>query len=124
MFIRAIALCLAALLAACGSAEWRKPGADEAMQSRDIDACRSQARVQSYRDIDARLISRPYTLGVDPRNPTILVPPGAAEGDRMMTEQVMMQNCMRSLGYELAPRGESPQGRSPDSPSAKRVQSP
>jgi hypothetical protein len=106
MSIRPIAVCFAVLLAACTSAKWRKPGADEAMQARDVDACRGEARAQSYREINARLVTQPYTMGMDPRGHTILVPPGAAEGERSMLEQQLMQNCMRSLGYELTPRPE------------------
>lgn len=119
MSIHPVAVCLAVLLAACASAEWRKPGADETMQARDVDACRGEARAQSYRELNARLISRPYTMGVDPRGQTILVPPGAAEGDRSMIEQQLMQNCMRSLGYELTPRE-----RRPTLPSLNRAPSP
>jgi hypothetical protein len=94
------------------------------MQSRDVDACRGEARAQSSRELNARLISQPYTMGVDPRGQTILVPPGAAEGERSMIEQQLMQNCMGSLGYELTPRTESPSGRSPTSPPLNRAPSP
>ena len=85
--------------------QWRKPGADEATQARDIAACRRQAREQSYHELNRRLVSPPYLTGLDPRQ-TTLVPPLGAEGERSMIEQNLMQDCMRAQGYELAPRTE------------------
>jgi len=104
MFRTFVFAALGALLAACTPMQWYKPGVDDTMQARDLDGCRRQAREQSYYEINARLLSPPYGMGIDSRGYSTLAPPLAAEGDRVMIEDGLMQSCMRGLGYDLAPR--------------------
>jgi hypothetical protein len=106
MSTRPVFVCFAALLAACAPMEWQKPGVDGTTQARDVDGCRRQARERSLQEINTRVYSQPYGTGIDPRGNATLAPPLAAEGDRAMMEQSLMQSCMSSLGYVLAPRAE------------------
>jgi hypothetical protein len=108
MCIRAVVVCLVAVLGACASQQWHKPGASDDAQARDVEACRRQAREQSFHELNARMLSQPYGTGVDARGHATLAPPLAAEGDRVMIEQGLMHICMRSLGYQLVPRPDSP----------------
>ncbi|MGE5524545.1 MAG: hypothetical protein ACM3SS_12595 [Rhodospirillaceae bacterium] len=94
----------ALILAACTPMQWHKPGVDDAALARETDACRRQAREQSFHELNARVLSQPYGTGLDPRGHATLAPPLAAEGDRVIIEQTLMSNCMRSLGYVLAPQ--------------------
>ena len=101
MFRPALAVTLVALLAACAPTQWRKPGVAGDVQAREIEACRAEARTRSYQELNARVLSQPYGTGMDPRGNATLAPPLSVEGDRAIMERVLMENCMRALGYRL-----------------------
>lgn len=107
MSLRPVSAAFAALLAACTSQQWGKPGVAADVQARDVAGCRQAARTQSYHELNARVLAQPYGTGIDPRGHATLAPPLAAEGDRVMIEQQLMQNCMRGLGYQLEARPEN-----------------
>lgn len=103
-----MSVAFAALLAACTSQQWAKPGVTDDVQARDVANCRQAARTQSYQELNARLLAQPYGTGIDARGHATLAPPLAAEGDRVMIEQQLMRNCMRGLGYQLQTRERRP----------------
>jgi hypothetical protein len=104
MMRRCMLLPAVALLAAgCTPTQWHKPGANAVEQERDLDSCRRQAREQSLHELNARVLSQPYGTGIDARGFPTLAPPLSAEGDRVMIEHGLMHDCMRRLGYDIAP---------------------
>lgn len=95
---RAAFILILVALAGCTPVRWQKPGADPDISTRDLDACRQQARTLSYQEMSTRVVVQPYGL-MD----RAITPPVAAEGDRVAMEQHFLQMCMRGKGYELKP---------------------
>jgi len=89
------AVFLSVFMAGCAAQAWQRPGAGEALTRSDLEACHNQAVVRSFND------PATYTIaGGDPfyRNW------GFPSGERELAITNYASQCMRSLGYELAPR--------------------
>ena len=100
------ALGLALLLAGCAAPQWAKEGASAEQLERDLKECQDAA----FKEVN----SRPH--GYATMGPAVLAPPSERRlnaypgtfadphGDRFAEELRLENDCMRSRGYQQAPR--------------------
>lgn len=87
-------LLFAFALAACSPVRWHKGGGDDASLTRDLDACRKQAKERF-----AGLAS----FGSLPTNDPRFGPLGPSQADLLMQQEQAVGVCMRERGYALVP---------------------
>src|SRR5258708_32199124 len=106
----ACSLLFALALSACGGGvRWQKDGADEALLTGDLSACRKQA--QALYGGAAAMV--PGGSSIDPR----FGPGGPTPADNLMQQEQSAGACMRAKGYTLG-SGEKKKAR-PAAPSLR-----
>jgi hypothetical protein len=88
-----------AVTAGCAQMAWEKPGAGYAAVSSDLEECRREASLQSFR---LGLQAPAPNVVIDPQSPAASVQiPSALPTRDSVVEQQFTMSCMRGKGYEL-----------------------
>jgi len=94
----------------CADLHWQRAGADAATHGRDLDECRTDARLRARRESwPSMLIAR--RIFVDARGFPFTTYPTTADTERALLEHDLSAQCMRNKGYELVPAVAPPPGQ-------------
>ena len=85
--------CLLTLAGCASNAQWDKPGASQAQIDADVRKC----------NVEAQAVPSAAAATTAP-SPVVAGPALERDPDRQLAETQRMQQCMRSLGYDLKPR--------------------
>lgn len=91
---------LLALLAACATGHWEKPGATQASIDADLNACSANAQVVPALP-SPRTTSTSVEVRTAPGGVGVQTAGAYGDSDRQLHEAQRLQDCMRGKGYAL-----------------------